>query len=176
MFGAAVTVMTGINIAAGPAAAVLRWHQIPPAITADIIPTLIFRGVFSPFSVEAFAMVIAAYYTREQRGAKAREEQRKAQQELREAREENRKASEKARTEGLEQGREESNAAWREWLARMQAAQAAGEPFDEPPPDVNGVRRPCCQGNSVCGRSTPRPGWQPAAAGTPPRKWRTGRR
>ena len=78
-------------------------------------------------------MVIAAYYTRDQK--------RKAREELQKAREENRKAREKARSEGLEQGleqgREESNAAWREWLGRMQAAQASGEPFDEPPPDSN---------------------------------------
>ena len=171
IFGAAVTVMTGVNIAARLAAAAsLRWHQIPPAITADIIPTVIFCGVFSPIGVEAIAMVIAAYYTREQQ-RKAREQQRKAREELREAREqqqkareelreareqqqkareelrEAREASEQARTEGLgqgleqgrEQGREQSNAAWREWLDRMQAAQAAGEPFDEPPPDVNGA-------------------------------------
>ena len=129
IFGTAVTVMTGINIAARLVAApALRWHQIPPAITADIIPTVIFCGVFSPIGVEVIAMVIAAYYTREQR---------------RKAREENRKASEKARSEGLEQGleqgREESNAAWREWVARMQAAQTSGEPFDEPAPDANGA-------------------------------------
>ena len=138
IFGGAVTVMAGVNIAARLAAApVLRWYQIPPAITADIIPTVIFCGVFSPIGVEAIAMVIAAYYTRDQK--------RKAREELQKAREENRKAREKARSEGLEQGREqgleqgreESNAAWREWLARMQTAQAAGEPFDEPPPDSN---------------------------------------
>ena len=65
-------------------------------------------------------MVIAAYYTRNQR-RKEREERRKE------------------REEGREEGREESNTAWREWLGRMQAAQAAGEPFDELPPDSNGA-------------------------------------
>ena len=38
------------------------------------------------------------------------------------------------------------NAEWDAWLERMQAAQAAGEAFDEPPPsrragDVNGTAR-----------------------------------
>lgn len=138
VFGASVTAMTALNIAArlAPASA-LRWYQIPPAITADIIPTVIFCGVFSPISVEATAMVIAAYYQREQR-RKQREERQKLL-------EEHKKEREKAQTEGREEGREEgraegraeSNAAWREWLDRMQAAQAAGEPFDEPPPDAN---------------------------------------
>lgn len=134
-FSVSVTLMTASSIAARIMAPdanaqgssvekTLEWHQIPPLLTADIIPNVIFCGVFSPIIVEMIAMVIAAYYQREQR--------RKAQ-------EESRKASEEARAEGREEGREESNAAWREWLSRMQAAQAAGEPFEEPPPDSNGA-------------------------------------
>ena len=45
----------------------------------------------------------------------------------------------KARTEGLEEGREqgraETNKAWREWLGRKETAEASGQPFNEPPPD-----------------------------------------
>ncbi len=41
----------------------------------------------------------------------------------------------KARTEGREQGRAETNKAWREWLGRRETAEANGQPFNEPPPD-----------------------------------------
>ena len=35
---------------------------------------------------------------------------------------------------GIAEGRSEAHRAWDEWLARMQAAQRDGKPFDEPPP------------------------------------------
>ena len=135
-FSASITLMTAFSIAArimapnesAQGSAVektLAWHQIPPLVTADIVPNVIFCGVFSPIFVEVIAMVIAAYYQREQR--------QKAQEEI----EELRKEREKVRSESREEGRAESNAAWRDWLSRMQAAQAAGEPFDEPAPDSN---------------------------------------
>lgn len=38
------------------------------------------------------------------------------------------------RAEGVEQGRAERDAAWLEWLRRRMEAEAAGRPFDEPPP------------------------------------------
>ena len=46
--------------------------------------------------------------------------------------------------EGRQEGRLAERAEWDAWLERMAAAQAAGEPFDEPPPsrradDVNGT-------------------------------------
>ena len=34
------------------------------------------------------------------------------------------------------EGRAESNAEWRDWIARRERAAAKGEPFDEPPPDI----------------------------------------
>ena len=34
------------------------------------------------------------------------------------------------------EGRAESNASWRSWNARRVKAAAKGEPFDEPPPDL----------------------------------------
>jgi len=130
--------MTGVNIAARLAAApVLRWYQIPPAITADIIPTVIFCGVFSPISVEATAMVIAAYYQREQRRKQRVERQKLLEEHKKEREKAQTEGRAEGRQEGREEGRAESNAAWREWLSRMQAAQAAGEPFDEPAPDDN---------------------------------------
>ena len=36
--------------------------------------------------------------------------------------------------EGIAEGKAKANKAWDEWLAKMQAAQRDGKPFDEPPP------------------------------------------
>ena len=38
------------------------------------------------------------------------------------------------RSEGLAEGFQEANAEWVEWFKRKDAAEAAGEPFDEPSP------------------------------------------
>ena len=58
-------------------------------------------------------MVIAAYYSR-----------RKRHENIEEGRE-----------EGRAVGREEANVAWRTWNQRRLAAEAVGQPFDEPAPD-----------------------------------------
>lgn len=88
-----------------------QWHQIPPLFTADIIPTAIFCGIFSPIGVETIAMVIAAYYSR-----------RKRRENL---------------AAGRAEGRAEVNAAWREWNQRRLAAESVGQPFDEPAPNFD---------------------------------------
>ena len=119
-FSVCVTAASGFNVAARIAAVFAnssepRWYQIPPLLTVDIIPTAIFCGIFSPIGVEVTAMVIAAYYSR-----------RKRQENL-----------DAGRAQGLVQGLEEANSAWREWNRRRMAAAAAGQPFDEPPPDFD---------------------------------------
>jgi hypothetical protein len=38
------------------------------------------------------------------------------------------------RKEGFADGETEMNQLWTEWLARKEAAESTGEPFDEPPP------------------------------------------
>jgi hypothetical protein len=45
------------------------------------------------------------------------------------------KLREEARAEGRAEGRAEINTAWQTWNERRMAAEANGEPFDEPPPD-----------------------------------------
>ena len=69
----------------------------------------------------------------------------------REGRQEGRREGrQEGRQEGLREGRLAErtvrDAEWDAWLERMQAAQASGEAFDEPPPsrragDVNGTAR-----------------------------------
>ena len=46
------------------------------------------------------------------------------------------KQREKIREEGREQGKADERQAWVDWNARRLAAEARGEPFDEPPPGV----------------------------------------
>ena len=48
------------------------------------------------------------------------------------------KKLEKERAEGREEGRAEERAAWTAWNARRIQAEKRGEPFDEPPPSING--------------------------------------
>ena len=43
--------------------------------------------------------------------------------------------SRRKRQEAQAEGRAEADAAWRAWYQRRQAAEAAGAPFDEPPPN-----------------------------------------
>ena len=45
---------------------------------------------------------------------------------------------EEGRAEGLEEGRAERDTEWLEWLERSRQAAANGQPFDEPPPSLNG--------------------------------------
>ena len=45
------------------------------------------------------------------------------------------KAEARGRSEGISQGVAKSNAEWRAWLGRKDAAEAQGLAFDEPPPD-----------------------------------------
>ena len=48
-----------------------------------------------------------------------------------------REGLEAGREEGRQEGRAEVNAAWREWNRRRVAAETNGEPFAEPPPELN---------------------------------------
>ena len=110
-FSTSVTILTAINTAARIATGEgLQWHKTPPLLTADIVPTVIFCGVFSPIGVEVISMVIAAYFSRQKR------------------------------QEAQAEGRAETDAAWRAWYQRRLAAEAAGQPFDEPPPDFGNGR------------------------------------
>ena len=64
------------------------------------------------------------------------QEARKANQAEREAIAE--AARIEGRAEGIERGRAETQQQWREWYQRQSEAQEKGQPFTEPPPNLNG--------------------------------------
>ena len=45
-------------------------------------------------------------------------------------------AVDEAVAQAVDEGRGEAHRQWTEWLQRKMEAEAAGEPFDEPPPDI----------------------------------------
>lgn len=45
------------------------------------------------------------------------------------------------RAEGEESGRAAAHQDWEAWYRRLQAANAKGLPFDEPPPALNGAKK-----------------------------------
>ena len=49
-----------------------------------------------------------------------------------------RKRIETAHADGVEEGRAENHAAWTAWNSRRIEAEKRGEPFNEPPPSING--------------------------------------
>ncbi|MDE2788401.1 MAG: hypothetical protein OXL37_17330 [Chloroflexota bacterium] len=106
-------------------AAISSWQDTPSAIMGDVVYAAGFWIIFSPILVEGVAMVFAAIFRQKTR-KEGREEGRV------EGREEGR---EEGRKEGQAVGREEADAAWREWNRRREEAIAEGKPFDEPTPD-----------------------------------------
>jgi len=48
-----------------------------------------------------------------------------------------RQRRQEGRIEGLAEGRKEADAAWRAWNERRLDAEARGEPFTEPPPEIS---------------------------------------
>ena len=47
-------------------------------------------------------------------------------------------AKAEGKAQGIEQGRAEVQQQWREWYQRQTEAQEKGQPFTEPPPNLNG--------------------------------------
>ncbi len=88
----------------------LTWRELPKSIVADTVPAIGFWLVVSPILVEGVHMVFAEIFRR------------------------------RTRERGRQEGRTESDAAWRAWFMRRLDAEAAGEPFDEPPPDFRRER------------------------------------
>ncbi|MCY4560614.1 MAG: hypothetical protein OXF79_30470 [Chloroflexi bacterium] len=97
----------------GIATETASWRDAPEAIMRASVSAAGFWIAVSPILVEGVAMVFAAMFRQ-----KTRQEGR-----------------EQGREEGQAVGREEANAAWREWNRRREEAIAEGKPFDEPAPD-----------------------------------------
>ena len=126
------------------AATLALWIGLSPlVITSVATSVLLSEGVET-------VMVIAAGLQRwlderwERRQAEARARQAKARRQRFRARAQARaRARAEGRAEGHAEGRRETLAAMQEWNERRLAAEARGEPFNEPPPsievDLNGT-------------------------------------
>ena len=95
------------------------WRQTPSLVMTDTARAGAFWLFASPILLEASIMVFAALYNHEKREEGRRE------------------GREEGIAEGREEGIAEADAAWRAWNDRRLAAEANGEPFTEPTPDVN---------------------------------------
>ena len=107
-FSIAVTLHLAFNTyAAVTVTPSLPWRELPTAIIAETLPATVFWLVYSPILVEGVFMVFAEIYRQEKI------------------------------EEGRKEGRNESNAAWKDWNRRRLEAEGRGESFDEPPPDFS---------------------------------------
>ena len=79
-------------------------------------------------------MVVAHYLDQ---WLKKRQEERLARAVAEAVAEARAEAESQGREQGLEQGIAQANSLWEEWNGRRLAAEAAGQPFDEPPPSLH---------------------------------------
>jgi hypothetical protein len=87
------------------------------AIVADIAPGIA-AAAFIPILIFAEVEILMILYNMVKEQIEARQSRR----------------IEKIRAEGIAEGKALAQQEWREWLERKAAAEAAGNPFDEPPP------------------------------------------
>ena len=104
------------------------WQAIQYIATGELLKAGGVALIVSPTIAEGIRMVLAGIWS-ERRERKARAE-----------------GVERGREEGREQGREEGKniqqGRWEDWWQRYQNAQAAGIPFDEPPPQSDRQTEP----------------------------------
>jgi hypothetical protein len=96
------------------------------AIVADIAPSIA-AAAFIPILIFAEVEILMILYN-------IVKEQIEARQNRRIQRAEDRGRAE-GKSEGIVEGKALAQQAWREWLERKEAAEAAREPFNEPSPD-----------------------------------------
>ena len=104
------------------------WQQTILVITQGIGVTTVGAAGLALLTIEGpeNVMVVADYLRK--RLIEPLEERRRQEAEQRQR---------EARERGLAQGRAENQAAWEAWNERRMAAEANGEPFDEPPPGTS---------------------------------------
>ena len=108
------------QIAAHPGAG---WVRLARETAAAFAPAGVGAAIGSLIAVQGVALIVSLYHFITNRftipAIKAHEARGEA----------------RGRDEGMAEGVEQSNKAWREWLQRRDDAAAQGIPFDEPPPD-----------------------------------------
>jgi hypothetical protein len=107
------------------------------AIVGDLAPFMA-AAAFIPFLIFAEVEIIMILYNivKEQIAARQKKRVERARAEgLAEGRSEGlAEGRSEGRSEGLAEGFQEANTEWMEWFKRKDAAEAAGEPFNEPSP------------------------------------------
>ncbi len=116
------------------------WYDISSAIIDELGRGFLVQITIAAALTEVTNMVIGAIW-KHQAQRRVEEKVAEARAEIREevraeARAEAAKMVAETREQHLLEGRTESNKAWREWLQRRDDAAAAGQLFDEPPPDA----------------------------------------
>ena len=108
------------------------WYDISSAIIDELGRGFLVQITIAAALTEVTNMVIGAIWKHQ--AQQIREETAKMVAEK--VAEKVAETLEKGIQEGRQEGRTESNKAWREWLQRRDDAAAAGQHFDEPPPDA----------------------------------------
>ena len=108
------------------------WQQTILAITQGIGVTTVGAAGLALLTIEGpeNIMVVADYLRK--RLIEPLEERRRQEAEQRQ-----REARERGLAEGRAEGEAQTQAAWEAWNERRMAAEASGEPFDEPPPGIS---------------------------------------
>ena len=121
------------------------WPQTIHSITQGIGINTVGAAGLALLTIEGpkTVMVVADYITerwlnplKERRRQEAEQRRQEAEQRRQQAREEAEGRLAKIRAEGRAEGEAQNQAAWVAWNERRMTAEANGEPFDEPPPEL----------------------------------------
>ncbi len=117
--GACVPMIVGIvldEIAAAPGAG---WVRLARESAAEFAAVGVGAAIGSLIAMQGVAIIVSLYHIITNRFTIPAIEKHRRE----------------GRKEGITEGVEQSNQAWRDWLIRRDEAEAQGLPFDEPPPD-----------------------------------------
>ena len=128
----AVRVYNGIVVAGGDP----TWHQVIDLIGEKGGGTMVACLGLSAIGVEGANMVLAELMKRRRRQENLAEGEARglAEGEARGLAEGEARGLAEGEARGLIEGQDRMHRLWSEWLARKEAAESAGEPFNEPPP------------------------------------------
>lgn len=115
------------------------WPQTILSITQGIGVNTVGAAGLALLTIEGpkTVMVVADYITERWLNPLKERRRQEAEQRRQEAERREQQAREKGLAEGRAEGEAQTQAAWKAWNERRLAAEAEGEPFDEPPPGTS---------------------------------------